>query len=124
MTMSDSGSVMHTITCHEAEGTTYVKLQGEIDAALRDQASEAMVFVVTQNNAVSVDVADVTFIDSSGLAFLVQLHRLCAESGLDLELWDPSENILDLLEVLGMDGEFTIRRTLVRENQAAGATAG
>lgn len=109
MTISDSdGFARPTITCGDVAGTTHVVLRGEIDAALRDQASEAMVFVVTANKPVVADVADVTFIDSSGLAFLVQLHRLCGESGLDLELRDPSQNILDLLEVLGMRGEFII----------------
>lgn len=109
MTISDSdGFARPAITCGDVAGTTHVVLCGEIDAALRDQASEAMVFVVTANKPVVADVADVTFIDSSGLAFLVQLYRLCAESGLDLELRDPSQNILDLLEVLGMRDEFII----------------
>lgn len=112
----------YAITSRDVAGTTHVVLRGEIDAALRDQASEAMVFVVTANNPVVADVADVTFIDSSGLAFLVQLHRLCAESGLDLELRDPSQNILDLLEVLGMGEEFAIGRTTDRVILGAGAS--
>lgn len=120
MTTSESNAA-GSITSRDVEGTTHVILRGEIDAALRDQASEAMLSVVTVNRPVVADVAEVTFIDSSGLAFLVQLHRLCAESGLDLELWNPSENILDLLEVLGMRGEFVIRDTSDRESLSAGA---
>ena len=118
MTTSES-TVEFSITSQDIEGTTHVVLRGEIDAALRDQASEAMLFVVSANNPVVADVADVTFIDSSGLAFLVQLHRLCAESGLDLELRDPSQSILDLLEMLGMGGEFTISSTRDRESLSA-----
>ena len=120
MTTSES-TVGSSITSHDVEGITHVALRGEIDAALRDQASEAMVFVVSANSPVVADVADVTFIDSSGLAFLVQLHRLCAESGLELELRDPSQNILDLLEILGMGTEFTMTYTEVRESLGAGA---
>lgn len=120
MTTSESNAG-GSITSRDFEGTTHVILRGEIDAALRDQASEAMLSVVTVNRSVVADVADVTFIDSSGLAFLVQLHRLCAESALDLELWNPSENVLDLLEVLGMRGEFVIRDTTSRESLSAGA---
>ena len=124
MTTSES-TAASSITSQDAEGTTHVVLCGEIDAALRDQASEAMLFVVAANHPVLVDVAGVTFIDSSGLAFLVQLHRLCGESGLDLELRDPSENILDLLEVLGMRGEFivTSSREPSRERESVGAGA-
>ena len=124
MTTSESNAGGSSITSRDIEGSTHVILRGEIDAALRDQASEAMLSVVTVNRPVVADVADVTFIDSSGLAFLVQLHRLCAESGLDLELRDPSENMLDLLEVLGMRGEFIIGRTNEHEHvDAAVATA-
>ena len=112
----------YAITTRDDEGTTLVTLRGEIDAALRDQASEAMVFVVTQDNPVVADVADVTFIDSSGLAFLVQLHRLCAESGLGLDLRNPSHKLLELLEVLGMGGQFAVQRTAEREILGAGAT--
>ncbi|SDB87477.1 anti-anti-sigma factor [Sanguibacter gelidistatuariae] len=119
---SSESNTGYSITSRDVEGTTHVILRGEIDAALRDQAGEAMVFVVAANSPVVADVADVTFIDSSGLAFLVQLHRLCAESGLDLELRDPSQNILDLLEVLGMAGEFTVQHTEDRETLGAGAT--
>lgn len=108
-----------SITSTHSEGTTWVTLRGEIDAALRDQASEAMVFVVVQNSPVVADVGDVTFIDSSGLAFLVQLHRLCGESGLALELADPSDNILELLDVLGMGGEFVLRRTADAQDRRA-----
>lgn len=120
MTTSES-TVGPSITSHDVEGTTHVVLCGEIDAALRDQASEAMLFVVSANNPVVADVAGVTFIDSSGLAFLVQLHRLCAESGLQLELRDPSQNILDLLEILGMATEFTVTYTQVCESLGSGA---
>ena len=126
MTTSDSNSVdQHSISCDDVAGTTHVFLCGEIDAALRDQASEAMVFVVAANRPVVVDVTDVTFIDSSGLAFLVQLHRLCGESDLDLELRNPSENILDLLEVLGMREEFTISQSVEQsvEQESVGASA-
>lgn len=121
MTTSELGGG-HSITCRDVAGATHVILRGEIDAVLRDQASEAMVFVVVQDNPVVADVADVTFIDSSGLAFLVQLHRLCAESRLDLELRDPSQNLLDLLEVLGMGKEFVIRYSEDRQSLGAGAT--
>jgi anti-sigma B factor antagonist len=99
------------ITCASSDGATCVTLTGEIDAVLRDQASEAMVYVVVENHPVVIDVGAVTFIDSSGLAFLVQLHRLCQESGLAHELLDPTTNLLDLLDVLGMSHQFAIRRS-------------
>ena len=110
-----------SITCGPDGGKTVVTLRGEIDAALRDQAGEAMVTVVVQNAPVVIDVGDISFIDSSGLAFLVQLHRLCSESSLDLELLDPSDNLLELIEVLGMGDQFRVRRSESSDSLAAGA---
>lgn len=110
-----------SITCSADAGSTVVTLAGEIDAALRDQAGEAMVAVVVQNAPVVIDVGAVSFIDSSGLAFLVQLHRLCSESDLDLELLDPSDNLLDLIDVLGMGDQFRVRRSASTGSLAAGA---
>lgn len=110
-----------SITCSAEDGSTVVTLAGEIDAALRDQAGEAMVTVVVQNTPVVIDVGAVSFIDSSGLAFLVQLHRLCAESELDLELLDPSDNLLELIDVLGMGDQFRVRRSPTSGALAAGA---
>lgn len=110
-----------SITCGTEDGKTVVTLRGEIDAALRDQAGEAMVTVVVENAPVAIDVGAVSFIDSSGLAFLVQLHRLCSESALDLELVDPSDSLLELIEVLGMGDQFRVRRTTAPDSLAAGA---
>jgi anti-sigma B factor antagonist len=109
-----------SITSTTDDGATVVTLAGEIDAALRDQAGEAMVAVVVHNAPVVIDVGAVSFIDSSGLAFLVQLHRLCSESDLPLELLDPSDNLLELIGVLGMGDEFQVRRS-ASSDLAAGA---
>jgi anti-sigma B factor antagonist len=103
------------------DGSTWITLHGEVDAALRDQASEAMVFLMVQNAPVVLDVGAVTFIDSSGLAFLVQVYRVCEESGIDVELLDPTPNMLDLLDVLGMTDRFAIRRSDEDGTARAGA---
>lgn len=99
------------ITCADAPDATWVTLWGEVDAALREQASEAMVFLMSRDRPVVLDVGAVTFIDSSGLAFLVQVHRVCNESAIDLELLDPSSSLLELLDMLGIAGQFVVRRS-------------
>lgn len=102
---------LSAIECSIADGATLVRLVGEIDVALRDQAGAAMAFVVGQNRPVVIDVSQVGFIDSSGLAFLVQLHKMCLESDLPHVLRDPTPNLLDLLDMLGLAGHFEILRS-------------
>ena len=84
------------------EGPTLVRMWGEVDASLRDQASASMSLVLMESAPVLVDATDVTFIDSSGLAFLLQLHLASAESGQRVVLRDPHHAVTDLLAMIGM----------------------
>lgn len=88
-----------------------VTLQGEIDATLRAQASSSMVEVVRRGGPVVVDAAGVTFIDSSGLAFVLQLHGLAEEAGQSCSLLDPPALVLELLDLIGMSGRIPLRFT-------------
>ena len=111
----------NVITCTDRTGETVITLRGDIDAALREQASSAMVFLVGRDQPVVLDTGGVTFIDSSGLAFLVQVYKVCEESSIGLVLLDPPANLLDLLDMLGMGDRFTIERSGSEESVAAGA---
>ena len=108
-----------------------VTLHGEIDATLRTEASMSMVEVVRHGGPVVVDVgartvfegvvrrggpvvidaSEVTFIDSSGLAFVLQLHRLSEEAGQRCALLDPPALVLELLDLIGMGGRIPLEFT-------------
>ena len=93
------------------EDGVVVTMWGEVDAALRDGASEAMSYVLDTRGPVTVDVADVTFIDSSGIAFIIQLYMLGEEDGRPVALRDPSSSIVELLEMIGMGGRIPVVRS-------------
>ena len=88
-----------------------VTLHGEIDATLRTEASMSMVEVVRHGGPVVVDASGVTFIDSSGLAFVLQLHRLSEEAGQRCALLDPPALVLELLDLIGMGGRIPLEFT-------------
>ncbi|GII98967.1 anti-anti-sigma factor [Sediminihabitans luteus] len=90
---------------------TVVTLWGEVDAALRDQASVAMTTLVGADGPIAVDVRRVEFIDSSGLAFILQVYMIGQEAGIDVTLRDPSRELEDLLEMIGMGGQIPVERT-------------
>lgn len=92
----------------ESDGRAMVRLWGDIDASLRDQASAAMVDLARRGGPYVVDVADVTFIDSSGIAFILQLHRLATEEGSTAILRDPPGLVTDLLELIGLTGAIPL----------------
>jgi anti-sigma B factor antagonist len=94
------------ITVDDTDGTTLVRLRGEIDAGLRHAASEAMVAVLAGQGPLVIDTSAVTFIDSSGMAFLLQLHGVASDAGRPVVLRDPSGVVIDLLALVGLDTMF------------------
>jgi anti-sigma B factor antagonist len=94
------------ITVEQSDGTTLVRLRGEIDASLRYAASEAMVAVLAAEGPVVIDTSAVTFIDSSGMAFLLQVHGVATDAGRPVDLRDPSGVVVDLLALVGLDSLF------------------
>jgi anti-sigma B factor antagonist len=94
------------ITVTRDDDAVLVHLHGEIDASLRDAASRCMVEVIGCEGPVTIDTSQVTFIDSSGLAFLLQLHGVATDGGRPLLLRDPSGAVLELLALVGLDTLF------------------
>lgn len=92
-----------------------VRMRGEVDAGLRDAASAVMVQVIGRRAPGVVDLADVTFIDSSGLAFVLQLWSLGQEDGTSVVLRDPPGAVLDLLDVIGVGDRIPVQRTVRTE---------
>ena len=96
----------HSITVERTDDATLVVLRGEIDAGLRSAASDCMVGVIAAGGPVVVDTTEVSFIDSSGMAFLLQLHRVVSDAGRHVVLRDPSGIVTDLLALVGLPSLF------------------
>ncbi len=94
------------IAATSAHGRSVVRMWGEVDGALRADASASMAQALASTAPIVVDARDVTFIDSSGLAFVLQLHLAATETGQRITLRDPRREVLDRLELLGMAGEI------------------
>lgn len=100
----DAGSILveelaHASVCH---------LRGDVDANLRAEAGSAMRRMVERQRPIVIDVSGVTFIDSSGLAFLIVCAQTGARDGTRVRLVDPPGIVLDLLDVAGATGMFDI----------------
>ncbi|NTW38640.1 MAG: STAS domain-containing protein [Cellulomonadaceae bacterium] len=94
------------ITLIERPGATVARLWGEVDDALREQASAALARALDRDLPVVLDAGDITFIDSTGIAFLVQFCRIGREEGFPVTLRNPPAVVRDVLEILGMAGLF------------------
>ncbi|MCL1869828.1 MAG: STAS domain-containing protein [Promicromonosporaceae bacterium] len=88
-----------------------VRMWGEIDAALRAEAGAALAGALEQDHPVIVDATQVDFIDSAGVAFLVQLCRLGSDEGLKVSLRNPPPVVAEVLHLVGVEGVICEERT-------------
>lgn len=98
-----------------------IRLWGDVDATLREQAGLVMAEVVLRSGAVVVDASEVGFIDSTGLAFVLQLVRVGEEEGLEVVLQDPPPHVMDLVHLIGMGERIAVRRTTSAVGDDGGA---
>ena len=106
MDLIEHAAAAGTIRVEPEEARTVIVLVGEIDAALRDEASACMGLALVAGNPVVVDSTQATFIDSSGIAFVLQLHLAALEAGIPVALRDPQRVLRDVLDMVGLSGEL------------------
>jgi anti-sigma B factor antagonist len=85
-----------------------LRLYGEADLAVAEQILEVGAALVSEPNttAVIVDMADLTFIDSTGLGALVRLRNLAMASNKTVHLAQPSERVKRVLDISGLATVF------------------
>ena len=100
--MIDSAPAAGTIRVEAQDTKTVISLVGEIDAALRDEAGACMGLALVRALPVVIDSTLATFIDSSGIAFVLQLHLAASEEQIPVTLLDPHRVLRDMLEMVGL----------------------
>ncbi|MEV8507127.1 STAS domain-containing protein [Actinoplanes sp. NPDC051475] len=80
-----------------------VALTGECDLAGRDRLTAVLRAALDSAELVVVDLAGLTFIDSSGIHGLVTAHRAAQSSGRRVELVNASGAVAAVLELTGVD---------------------
>ncbi len=76
---------------------------GEIDASTASLVSDAAQTALDEGRRVLLDLAQVTFIDSTGLGMLVKVHRAALCAGSNLALVRATPQTRKLVRVLGLD---------------------
>lgn len=86
-----------------------VRASGEIDIysgpALRDVLRDALAAGPSQ---LVIDMAEVSFIDSSGLSVIIAAYKRAQDSGIDLVLRGPTPRVVRLLEMTGLNRALTV----------------
>jgi anti-sigma B factor antagonist len=101
-------SVPITIDVVPAEGCAVVAVAGEVDLLTADQLRDALMSVVERYPVVVVDLAEVQFLSSTGLAALTLAHRVAVAAGNQLRLVATDRVTLRPLEITGMTTQIAV----------------
>ena len=90
-----------------------IELRGEIDVDVSEALREQVLQAVREaaGRPVAIDMADVTFIDSSGLSALLSGLRLARGHGGTIRLANVGPQIHRIFEVTGLQEQFGMDRT-------------
>ena len=100
---------LNIVTTFENQ-TAVVVAEGEVDVScaseLRDAINEALAGEAAQ---VTVDLAQVPYIDSTGIGVLVGAAHRAEEAGLALRVANPQRNVRRVLDMLAVSAELGIQ---------------
>lgn len=86
-----------------ADGTTVVSVQGEVDLVSSEQLRRVLDDALQDTPRVTLDLTELTFIDSSGLSALVDAHRKARDAGGALTLRHPTPMLRRLLDITKLE---------------------
>ena len=89
-------------------GPCSIVVSGEIDAHSAPELAGRLHDCTAVDVDIVVDLAAVTFMDSSGLRVLIDVHQRTQSAPHGLVLQSPSASVVRLLEVAGLDDHFTV----------------
>lgn len=96
------------ITGDESGGQSLLKLVGELDIASAPQLERALEGVGSgASRRLIIDLAELSFMDSTGLRALLQAHRLASETERELVLRPGPRQVQRVFELSGTIDTFT-----------------
>ncbi len=96
----------------EEGGALIVSFEGDVDLEQSPKAREVLLECVKRGNKILVDLSGVSYIDSSGVASLVEAFQVAKKQGKGFALVSVNVSALRVLQLARLDKVFTIHETL------------
>ena len=91
-----------------ANGSTLIRLRGEVDLSWSQQVRRAVLDALAGSRRVGVELSAVSYIDSSGIAALVEGFQNARTQGRGFALVAVSDAVRSVLELARLDRVFPI----------------
>ena len=99
-------------TVREEQGNVVVSFKGDVDLEHSPKAREVLLGCVGEGQDVFVDLSAVSYIDSSGVASLVEAFQASKKKGTRFALVAVNAAAMRVLELARLDKVFTIHESL------------
>lgn|SRR5512132_1817914 len=103
------------VVTHVMDGdTARLTLSGELTDTARRPLVRVLADLLLERQSLArvvLDVGGVSFMNSAGMAVLVQLQRMVSPRGIDLALLDPPDGVLQPLQLSGLWSRFPVLRS-------------
>lgn len=98
-----------TITTAPADGKLVVSVAGELDVSNASELREALeAAAASEAEAIEVDIAEVPYMDSTGIGVFVGAAHRAADAGQGFAVVNPQRNVRRILGMLGLLDELGI----------------
>lgn len=92
------------------EETGYITINGEVDLSNSAQLRKTILGAMRVDQNVQVNLSAVEYIDSSGIAALVEGLQMANKKNKIFTIKSPSQHVLSILELARLDTVFTIEK--------------
>jgi len=96
----------------EQDDAIVVELSGDVDLHASPEARRVLLDAVSQGRKVLVDLSKVSYMDSSGVASLIEALKRARDAGLVFGLVSVPDRPLRVLKLASLDRVFTIHEDL------------
>jgi anti-sigma B factor antagonist len=100
------------LDCQELNGSTVVSPAGEIDLQHSPRLRKALMDLMIEQRDVVVNLGGVDYIDSSGIASLVEAYQMARRNGSRFTLASISPAAMRVLQLARLDRVFAIAETV------------
>lgn len=97
---------------HKESGFAIVQLTGDVDLSCSPEVRKVILDSLNSSQHTLIDLSQVTYIDSSGVASLVEGYQTAKKKNLQFGLLGVSEPAMSVLELARLDKVFPIHTTL------------
>lgn len=97
------------ISVEDGDRGPVVQLTGDLDLPGGDALEALVTPMINDGTVVEIDMAEVEFLDSSGLGALIVLSQLASEGGGNVVLRDPSKAVMSALNLTHTADIFTLK---------------